>query len=341
MHYTNAKYPWQYRRVIDNSGLTVYQNGNNILRNYSYDELNANKFTSNYLYAPENTYDFNDAAFAKALDNRPELLAGTHIIVCAELLSNIEDSNTFKTEDLFRDRMGNFYKNGKDAFKAFVATINNTLMAHSFLKFTYWDWSNGGVEHKLFASTKGNFNLYWNNTKVTADNADEIYDRLGGNVFADAEFKGGDGKRIFWFDGLTIKDDAGRLMQTYSNIDEVNSNNNVYLRESTIDDIKSVIFEHVGGFEHFSGGKMYYAIPIGYVQNGTNPDGTSKYSVYGVVRNSLYDIVIKGVADLGTAVDISTQPIVPGGSSTQDHLYLDFDIIDWHPINSTVPGLIN
>ena len=339
-NYDKAVYAWQYRKVIDNSGIPVYETGDNILKNYSYDELNANGFNHRYLYAPENTYDFADSEFSKSLNSRPELLAGSHIIVCAELLTNIDSPQRWEARDLYRDRNGSFYRNEIECVKALVASMNNTLKSHSYLKFTYWDWSKGGVEYKLFASTKGSFALYYKGRKLDSQYIDELYGR-GLSLTADAEFKGSDGKRILWIDDLKIQDENGNLMQTYSNIDEVNSGNNEYLRESTDNDLKSVIFEHVGAVDHFSNGKMYYAIPIGYVENpSTSTSSKSSYSVYGVVRNSSYNILVTGVGGIGTSVDKGSQPIVPNTVNSSDHLFIGFKILDWHPIDQTVSGAI-
>lgn len=341
-HYDKEAYAWQYRKVIDNSGIPVYEGRDNILRNYSYLELNSNGFNKSYQYTPENTFDFRDPVFARELNSRPEMLAGTHIIVCAEMLTNIQNPGVWAPQDIYRDRNGSYYKNELDCVKALVSSFNNILKSHAFLKFTYWDWSKGGVEYKLFAMTRGEFGLYYDGRKLDPQYVEELY-KQGVSFLAEAEFKGSDGKRILWNDKFTIQDAQGNQLQSYSNIDEVDASKNEYLRPSTVNDMKSVIFENVGAVDHFQDGKMYYAIPIGYVQNqaATPENGQAPYSVYGVVRNSTYEIVITGVSGLGTSVDIETQPIIPNTVSSQDHLFIGFEILEWHPIENTVPGVIN
>lgn len=340
-NYGNAVYPLQYRKVIDNSGIPVYQNANNILLNLPYDELNADGFMPRYKYAPENTFDFTDAQLSAALEGKPELLAGTHLIVCAEVLSNIEDPTVWGPHEILRDRNGSFYRDERDCAKALVTIMNNHLKTHASLKFTFWDWTLGGVEYKLFAKTKGEYSLYYGTRRLDAKYVDELYDQ-GVSLLAVAEFKGSDGKRVLWNDNFKILDDKGNPLQTYSNIDEVNSKNDVWLRESTVNDLKSVIFEHVGAVDHFNDGKMYYAVPIGYISDGRSVEGQSDtYSIYGVVRNSTYDILIKSVSGLGAAVDDPDQPIVPNDATTSDHLFIGFDILDWHEIDQTVPGAIS
>lgn len=344
INYKKAVYPWQYRKVIDNSGIPFYQSNNNILENYSYEQLNVNKFDLPYLYAPENTYDFSDASFMKSLDSRAPLVAGTHMVVCAELLTNVgDDINSFHTNDIYRDRNGHFYLSEKECFNALVATMNNVLQSHSALKFTYWDWDKGGQEMKLFVRTKGSYSLYYDGVKMTQANIDRIYSMMekDGRLTSPAEFKGSDGKRIIWpAKGFTIQDDQGNQLQTYSNIDEVDSSKDHWLREATINDLKSVIFEHVGAIDHFKDGKMYYSVPIGLVQDGIDATGDTAFSVYGVVRNASYEIEIQDVKGLGQSVDDPDQPIVGAQTSTSDKLQIGFEILDWHRTEQNVPGTI-
>lgn len=343
LNYNKASYPQQYRKVIDNSGIPVYENqivggvDNNTLHNFSYEELNTNKFTSKSLYTPENTYNFKDASFNTINDSRIEYLAGTHMIVCAEVLTNIKDPNKWEAGELYRDRNNNFYKSEKDAFKALLSSMNSALQSHASLKFTYYDWDKGGIEVKLYAKTHGPCGIYYKGLRLTPENFDQVVDKMT----VPAEFKGSDGKRIIWADGMEIRDSNGNPLEIYSNIDDIDPDKDVFLRYATINDFKSLIFEHVGALDHFSDGKMYYAVPIGYLIDGSNSTDTmSKYTSHGVVRNSTYEIVIHDVTGLGTSVDNVNEPIVPNQVSTKDHLYISFKILDWHLTEETVKGEI-
>lgn len=336
VNYRRAEYPWQYRKAIDAPSVPYYEGKVNILRNLSFDELNHNPIGAAYDYAPENTYDFSDRTFASQLDGRPQLLAGTHVVVCAELLTNIENGVTFATHDLYRDRNGNFYMSERDVFLALVTIFNNSLRSHSFLKFTYYDFDRGGQKQQLFANTKGDYSLYYGDTRLTPENIAKI----SGQLTSEAEFKGSDGKRIIWMDNMSIRDQYGNPLQIYSNIDEVDSTKDRWLREATDNDVKSLLFEHIGDVDHFDGGRMYYAVPIGLVKDGAGNSQNDTYSVYGNVRNCVYDLAIHGVNGIGTSVDLSTQPIVSAYTETQDNLYISFDILDWHLTEQTVPGQI-
>lgn len=340
LNYNKAVYPWQYRKVIDNSGLPVYSgkivNGidGNILKNLSFNELNENKFTQKYLYSPENTFNFADQSFNTSLDSRIEYLAGTHIIVCAEVLTNLEDFNQHKVGELYRDRNNNFYRSEKDAFKALLSSMNHSLRTHSSLKFTYYDWDQGGIELKLYAETKGDCGIYIDGMRLTPDN----FELLTGELTADAEFKESDGKRIIWMDKLQILDENKQPIKIYAFLNDIDPSKNEFLRSATVNDFKSLIFEHVGALDHFKDGKMYYAVPIGYLQGSEGIN--SKYDVYGVVRNSEYQIKIHDVSGLGTSVDKLNEPIIPNSASTHDHLYTSFEILDWHVTEQDVPGVI-
>ena len=332
LNYSRAVYPWQYRRAADKPDAPYYAAGGSKLKNLSYEELNAG-FGTKYRYTLENTYDFKDADFSSMTDSRIELLAGTHVIVCAEMLTNIKDGRTFGAYDLYRDRNGNFYGSERDCFTALVTVLNNSLKSHSFLKYTYYNWDKGGEQQTLYAWTKGEYSLYYNNTKLTPENIGKV----SGALTADATVIGGDGKRFIWMDGMSIKDDSGNPLEIYSNIDEVDVGKNIKLRTATVNDTKSLLLQAIGAVDHFKDGKMYYAVPVGYIKK----DGSDDYSVYGVVRNSVYDILIHDVTGLGTSVDNDTEPIIPNKVSTNDHLFIGFDIIDWHLVEQTVSGAIN
>lgn len=346
LNYSKAVYPFQYRRVIDNTGIPVYStkivNGKNenILLNKSFAELSVNRFTSQYVYTPENTYDLKDATFSPSLDNRIEYLAGTHMIICAEVLTNLDDVNTWTARDLYRDRNNNFYRSERDVFKALLSEMNRVFESHASLQYKYYDWTHGGVEVKLFAKTSGPCGIYLGNTRLTPDNFETVMAQYGGQLTSDAEFRGSDGKRIIWNDAMQILDSNGRPLEIYTYIDDIEPKNNQFYRYATVDDFKSLIFEHVGAVDHFRDGKMYYAVPIGYLQGSNPASDNQRYDTYGVVRNSEYQINIKDVTGLGTPVDNPDEPVIPNGNATNDKLYVGFKILNWHLTEETVPGLL-
>lgn len=340
-NYRPAVYPWQYRKAIDDPSVPYYADQTNILRNLSFEELSTNQFRQDCIYLPENTYDFTDGSFDRTLDGRTELLAGSHVIVCADLLTNIDDRNTYKAVDLYRDRNGNFYRSERDCFLALVTAMNNNLLSHSFLKYTYYDWEKGGGGQTLYAKTNGEYTLYYNGMKLTPENIG----RVAGSLTIDASVQGGDGQRLIWMDGFSIQDDAGNQLQIYSNIDEVNPkdpNTNVRLREATVSDLKSLLLQYIGVIDHYKDGKMYYAVPVGYLKDAANSSaGEDSYAIYGVVRNCVYDIQIQDVTGLGTSVDNIAEPIVPNKVTTHDHLFISISILRWHEVDQNVPGVIS
>lgn len=346
INYNKAVYPFQYRRVIDNSGIPVYSTkvvkgvDSNTLLNKSFTELNANQFISKYIYTPENTYDVKDPTFNSIVDNRIEYLAGTHMIICAEVLTNLDNINEWKARDLYRDRNDNFYRSEKEVFEAMLSAMNQVLESHASLKYTYYDWTKGGVEMKLYAMTNGPCGIYLGGDRLTPQNFESVIAAHGGQLTTEAEFKGSDGKRIIWNDDLKILDSNGNPLKIYEFIDDIDPSKNRFYRNATVDDLKSLIFEHVGAVDHYKDGKMYYAVPIGYLQSTSSTDENPAYDTYGVVRNSVYEIRIKDVTGLGTPVDNVNDPIIPNGNGTNDMLYLGFKILNWHLVEESVPGAL-
>lgn len=345
-NYLRAVYPFQYRKALDKTDIPAYsekivgEKDNNILLNKSYNNLNINQFKSQYEYTLENTFDFKDSSFKAILDDRPELLAGTHMIICAELLTNLDNINKWEARDIYRDRNNKFYKNEEEAYAALVCYMVRMLESHASLKFTYYDWMKGGAATKLYAKTPGPCKIYLDNVQLTMDNYKQVIKAHQGRLTSEANFEYSDGQRILWNDNMKILDGDGNPIGIYSYLDDIEPEKNVWLRDATVDDLKSIIYEHIGVIDHFQNGKMYYAVPIGYIQSKSSNPENPDYDIYGVVRNSEYEICVRSVNGLGTPVDNPDQPIIPNTTETQDHLYLGFKILNWHLIEETVPGAL-
>lgn len=139
------KYPWQYRKAVDKDLESYGINTTNLLKNYSYNDFVLN--TKEEVYAPENTYDpslYSDKSdLTTYLDDRTSLLAGTHLLVCAEM--QVDDGNGFSTpEHIYRDRQGIYYESKAQFFKMFVSTINELLKSQRTMDFVLYDWEKGG-----------------------------------------------------------------------------------------------------------------------------------------------------------------------------------------------------
>lgn len=163
---TPLKYPWQYRLAVNNQ-LDFYQeklseNDNNLeteenknyLRNYSFKELNGedehgyvnvdkNFKKDRVVYTPENTYDPTPTIYdlEKDFDSRTDLLAGTHLIICANLETDLDNDGTYKANDVYRDRKGIFYQNKKDCFWSLVRALNLAMQSELQMKFNKYEWN--------------------------------------------------------------------------------------------------------------------------------------------------------------------------------------------------------
>ena len=148
-------YPLQYRKAIDyktSKELEHYgeENYQNILKNYSYNQFVGG--TKDEVYAPENTYDpslYNTKDTEEYLDDRTSLLAGTHLLVCAEVQIDKGDGQGYVTpEHIYRDRQGIYYESKEQFFKMFVHAINSLFESQRTMDFTLYDWDNGGLIKK-------------------------------------------------------------------------------------------------------------------------------------------------------------------------------------------------
>lgn len=158
-------YPLQYRKAIDyktSKELEYYGEDNyqNILKNYTYNEF-VDK-TKEEVYAPENTYDpslYNTKDTEEYLDDRTSLLAGTHLLVCAEVLIDKEDGEGYVApEHIYRDRQGIYYESKEQFFKMFVHSINSLFESQRTMDFTLYDWDKGGLIRKTVEIKDGEGN---------------------------------------------------------------------------------------------------------------------------------------------------------------------------------------
>lgn len=317
-----GNYPWQYRNAVDYS-LNYYEdfeNKNiNLLRNFSYNELGLDKPNfDKSVYVPENTYNYEK--IKGTLDNREDLLAGTHLIIGARMQMK-NASGGYENQDFYRDRDGYCYLNQKDLFKSVVYAMDAALTSQDQMKFTFYNWGNGNNTtskqgEMLYARAKGEFNLYLNHELITND----LIDGYGNDFLALATIKSGDGRRLPWpkTGTLTVEGDSPNI--------EIFDENGRKVRNATEDDIKSLIYEWIGVFDHFNEGRMYYVAPATILEKA----GDSGNNICGVVRNGWYYYNLLNVEKIGTPVDDVDQPIIPDPIEGNDQINFTLKILDWH-----------
>ena len=377
LNYDNESYPWQYRKAIDYN-LNYYQNlhtpttNGNVLRNYSFNELGLGGINNSgslnfdiYIYTPENTYNAAKVAGGdgKNHDSRDELLAGTHLLVGAELQIESNTPDTYYTpEHLFRDRDGFFYETERACIAALVHNMNQALISNDTLRYVYYDWTsvNSIANKKIMAAgANGDYGLYFR--KANGDwepLTEEIILATGDNeVFTDEELKmaiatirRGDGKRLPWIESLIennrllignseqIKDGEIPSLKVYDTMKGdygVDVANKKTEREADANNIKSLLYEWLGSVDHFNQGKMYYS--HGVVDNP--PIEKKKTMRYGVVRNKWYNFQLQEIKSLGTPVDDLDQPIVPERYGLNDQINFTLKILGWHEEETTVPNI--
>lgn len=339
-HYSETGYPWQYRKAI-NQALISYSDleaaRTNLLKNYSFTDLNDADFGKT-VYTLENTYD--PEAVKGELDGREHLLAGTHLIVCARLLSDLDGSGKCEENDLYRDRSGIYYASEKDCYRALMHAFNNTITSQSSMKYTYWNWDGDAEDPnngKTFSARPQDllYSLYLNGVALT-DNY--IKNLAWENYMMPAVIKDGDGKRLPWPEdaNLEIKTADNRNLGIYEPKKDEITEWGTRLRDAGLNDIKSLLYEWLGAVDHFNQGRMYYAAPV------TNPDRrqtSGENTCYGVVRNSWYQFLLTDITSVGTPVDNPADPVIPNLVEPKDQLNVTIRILDWHTEHRNVPIL--
>lgn len=321
-------------------------NNTNILKNYSFKELNNNGF-DRVVYTPENTYDAVDVKSRKH-DSRDELLAGTHLIVGAQL--QIEEDNSYKAFDFYRDRSGLYYKSEKECFVALMHALNQTLKSQSVMKFTPYTWEGndtGKGNEDLLAASSGEYVLYCNGIKMDDDYLETIM-KMSDEEFANqigslapAMVRSGDGKRFPWIENgkLEIKKsnetENGTLKIYHMGTNEIGSVVlGEYARTADENDVKSLLYEWLGAVDHFNEGRMYYAAGIDNPMNPTDAPGH-----YGVVRNNWYRLNLTDIKSMGIPVDDPDQPIVPERIGHNDLINVSVYLLPWHEEETVIESL--
>lgn len=344
-HYDDASvYPWQYRRAVDKVVPSYSEKGSPLL-NYCFNDFENASHGSLYqrvVYTPENTYNY--GKIKDGLDKRADVLAGTHLIVTGELQVDLDMDNSYSKQDLYRDFGSIIYKDERDCYNVRLATLNYDLQSQFMLKYHWYPWDgaiageNSTRGELLAMKSDAEYSLYdVNGHELTAEYLTSLNYPLGSKYMLPAEVEKGDGKKIINPENITIVDKFGRPLYVYNYVDlekEMNDPFSEYkatpIREATVNDIKSLIYEWTGAVDHFSDGKMYYYYPVPMFERG---DGTD---FCGTVRNSWYVYNLKAVNKIGTSVDDPTEPIVPATVPVNNQLDIQIELIPWHEIDRDI-----
>lgn len=316
-HYTRyeATYPWQTLRAVNNKDVPYYLNHPNVLLNFSYNQfVNAHNFDKN-LYVPENTYDFKDDYIANNLDDRTDYLAGTHLILTAELETDLGGGTDYKANTVFRDRTRILYENARDCFRALTTSFNYALASQENMKFTYYNWDDDSDDRRgkyYYASSHGSkFALYLNGSLLNTTNPPQL-----ASYYQPAYVQNGDGKILTYVPGLSIENTTtGEKIRVY---DENGVDVTATMDHNNI--VKSLLLEWVGPVDHFVDGKMYYFAPLNITKGRA-----------GTVRNGWYQFVLSGINTIGTSVSLPDNPIVPNKVYIdQQMIDIEVQILPWH-----------
>ena len=357
LNYNSGNFPWQYRQAIDYD-LIYYSKSpdDNPLMNYCYEDFQVPEeleedevqaYWDRTIYFPENTYD-NQKYAGTVMDNRRDLLVGSHLIVTAILETDINpkltdnSSNTeFGAYDVYRDRTGIWYSSLKHAMWNLVRNFNNLLESQDIMDFIYYDWNSSNPVKKTMKSLiRGHkYVLCYNGEPVTEYAHVENIFNNNSEVFIPAIVKDGDGRLVPYISGLSVID-LNNNNETLKVSDDIKvwheDGETIFIRDNehtaTTDEMKSFLMEWLGVVDHFNKGKMYYSAPA-------KLSGLTGVDQFGVVRNNWYRFRLTNILNIGTSVDVTTDPIVPNIESTADQINLTVELKDWHDITTNAPLL--
>lgn len=345
-NYSGKDYPRQYRKPVNKKLNSYSGNQVNILKNYSFNLLN-NDFNAT-LYTPENTYSYTDT-YIKSLGDRRDLLAGTHLIVCALLELNV-GGNWISDTDFWRTETGTFYTDPIKCFWSLVRSLNHDLETQSQMKFIYYDWNSSTdaqVEMSGFTHRKG-YCLYLGDTRLDSYEAVKkaLEDANITDPFDAVNIVGGDGRVLPWIENLKIRNAQEEELRVFDKIVPKMNEKDEYVFEFTLNGetytqdqekivginantnrnyLRSFIYEWLGALDHFSGGRMYYAAPARL--HGADSDSNM---IFGTVRNNWYQYNLLDITRIGTSVDNPDEPVVPDKVYTEDQLNINVKILGWH-----------
>lgn len=385
--YEERRYPWQYRDAINSTKLDYYKewvtldpsndiditSDNNILKNFSYNEIQGMNNLEKEIYVPENTFDYGQ--LKTALDNRPEELAGTHFILTAVLKTALEEGkpNDFQANDIWRDRIGNLYDSEEQAFKALIVTFNYALHSQAEMKYLWYDWnSHGDGDDSWVAGSGQAYSLYYDDKgeyiEATPENIQRIaecYERDNKaptvddpnftEILHDGDIKSGDGQKMIVYDNFKILSNDGKYtpIKIYD-LDHweavQNHNRNLggdhgacpFDAEHAKEEVTPTPSRNAN-LNDYKSILFNWIGPIDHYK-----DGMMYYykpvmidtNTFGVVRNNWYQFVLQGISHLGTSVDKPNEPIVPNNVETHEQaIDIKAKIIQWHEVSFDVPVL--
>lgn len=344
-NYDSGLYPQQYRPAVDDY-VEIDHYGKSGDPTLCYKAYNEMAFIEDggagaYIYVPENTFP----------DTRVEGRSWQHNFMSTEVLVgallHIEGvDETDPDYDLFRNRTGIFYPSKTDLLTYFVNTVNDQLQSHSTMTYRFYDWDS--PENNLAPSVNtlvfehGDYRLYYKDAPLTLDRLPEVLadlERNGETFYIPAQVRNGDGKVIPWIPGVYIarQDADPDSFELIGGIERYDLAENVF---------KSLIFDWIGTFDHFNGGRMYYSTPIRHNVSLNKASQTTYRPVvgdFGVVRNHWYKLEVQSIDNIGIPVDDPNQKILPYHANLDNSILIEIRILNWHEFVTTVvlPGSLD
>lgn len=109
-----------------------------------------------------------------------------------------------------------------------------------------------------------------------------------------------------------------------------------YAEITDFDGLNTSLADVSAGAVGYSGGLMYYNIPIEHLNNADISNGVIPEAKYGVVRNHRYVVTINKLENMGKGIYDETEVIVPGEDVETYFVGANINILSWKIVNQGV-----
>lgn len=109
-----------------------------------------------------------------------------------------------------------------------------------------------------------------------------------------------------------------------------------YTEITDFDGLNTSLADVSAGAVGYSGGLMYYNIPIEHLNNADITNGVIPEAKYGVVRNHRYVVTINKLENMGKGIYDETEVIVPGEDVETYFVGANINILSWKIVNQGV-----
>lgn len=345
---TSLYYPDQYRLALETGSIKSYHdtkdgiysnsivtnNDNYYLKYITFEDLIGK---SGNLYSLENTYDDS----GQTLGKEGYFTAGTHLLVgCKLIIHDVNEINT--NQDLYRGQNNIFYASESQILQGKLDILNQLILpeGNHGLRILNADWKN----HRSIPDSEKEGEYFiekfdWNKGSVLwiKNGRTEWVATVNDLTLIPAELSGGDGQCLI----APAYTDENSYEFYLAPLTESGDRDLEKSTPISYNQLISLIHKIIGPIDHFKNGYMYYPAvithntPVLKTKDGGYSDDELSWKTVGdigAVRNTWYQLNVKGVNGVGRPISITEQPIIPKMDIKRNYLNVSVNILNWHTI---------